>query len=81
MGITQYTPFGKKYLPWFAVADYREWFRNRSATNRIMIQGQNGVRIVIWEMSSGYTDLKAEIERHAPAPRTGFNPPNPTKPG
>ncbi|MBC8143820.1 MAG: hypothetical protein H7Y38_20505, partial [Armatimonadetes bacterium] len=46
MGITQYTPFGKKYLPWFAVADYRAWGSKSDLTSGgITVAGQNGVRL------------------------------------
>lgn len=75
IGITQYTPLGKKYLPWFAVADYRGWGSKRDRTSSgITVEGHNKSRLRLWATLNGYDDLKAEIERYAPAPRTGFNP-------
>lgn len=75
MGITQHTLFGKKYLPWYAIADYRElrWARSSRGMGNGFIQltGKNGTRITIWDTINGFGELKDEIEQLAPLPKTG----------
>ncbi len=76
IGITQYTVFGKKYLPWYAISDYRERLSPRSSNGNgngfILVTGRNGTRITIWDTCNGFAELKDEIERYAPPPKTGW---------
>lgn len=68
MGITHYTPFGKTYLPWFAVADYTGFKKG----DYFILSGQNGKRMRFYGTLSGYEELRSEIERYAPPPKTGW---------
>ena len=68
MGITQHTPFGKKHLHWFAVADYA----GKKKSGSITITGKNGARMRFYSLLNGFEDLRGEIERMAPVPKTGW---------
>jgi len=74
MGITLYTLFGKKQLYWFAVEDYGDRVQNKVSDHRtcLFIQGKDGARIYISPDIIGHRELKREIERYAPPPKTGF---------
>lgn len=79
MGITHYTPFGKRFLPWFAVADYTDVCDKtnpRMASKNIsflsIVTGRDGKRMFFWSTLNGYEELRAEIERYAPPPKTGW---------
>ncbi|MBC8136381.1 MAG: hypothetical protein H8F28_10890 [Fibrella sp.] len=71
MGMTRYTPFRKIYLPWFAVADYEEARFGGKPLNFMTITGQNGGRYRLYSALNGYEELRGEIERYAPPPKTG----------
>ncbi len=75
VGITQYTPFGKKYLPWFAVDDYGGGIKSNSSSRYVYylhVTGRNGVRMAIWDTCKGFKELQDEIERCAPPPKMGW---------
>lgn len=78
MGITHFTPFGKRFVPWFAVADYTD-VRSKSSTTRqntegdpTIVTGRDGKRMFFWSTLNGYEELRSEIERYAPPPKTGW---------
>ncbi len=67
-GITKHTPFGKKHLYWYAVADYS----GDETDDKFSVMGRDGKRMHFWSTLNGYEDLRAEIERYAPPPKTGW---------
>lgn len=73
MGITHFTPFTKKHLYWYAVADYTDSRSKSSTTGEpIIITGRDGKRMFFWSTLNGYEELRDEIERLAPPPKTGW---------
>ncbi|MBC8138775.1 MAG: hypothetical protein H8F28_23080 [Fibrella sp.] len=76
MGITHYTPFGKRFLPWFAVADYTELrSKNNVEGDPVILTGRDGKKMFFWSTLNGYEELRGEIERYAPPPKTGWKTP------
>jgi hypothetical protein len=73
MGIICTTPFTKKHLYWYTVADYAEV--DGMGGNSIILTGRDGKRMSLRSTLNGYKELKAEIERYAPPPRTGWKTP------
>jgi hypothetical protein len=79
MGITHYTPFGERFLSWFAVADYTDVYDKTSARTArknisflSIVTGRDGKRMFFWSTLNGYEELRAEVERYAPPPKTGW---------
>lgn len=72
MGITHYTPFGKKHLYWYAVESYKRKGtsasqRTSSGPNyRMEIKGRDGTRILFWDNIRSYHELSQEVRRLAP---------------
>jgi hypothetical protein len=73
MGITHHTPLGKRFLPWFAIADYTDLrSKNNVEGDPIIVTGRDGKRMFFWSTLNGYEELRGEIERFAPPPKTGW---------
>jgi len=69
MGITYYSFLRKKHLYWYMIEDYRakgKWVRS------LEVSGREGTRLNIYSSIIGYNELKQEIERYAPSPKTGW---------
>lgn len=71
-GITHVSTFAKKHLYWYAVADYAEGDGGITPGESIILTGRDGRRMWIRSSLNGYKELKDEIERYAPPPKTGW---------
>ena len=64
--ITQRTLFGQRRIAWISITDYK------SVGDPYIVRGQKGTPIAFWSTISRFEELKAEIERRAPSPQTGW---------
>lgn len=64
--ITQRTLFGRRRFAWISVSDFK------NGCDTYLVYGPKDVPIIFYGSMTQYRELKAEIERRAPLPTTGW---------